>query len=357
MKLRSYLFVLAGLGVVLLFVGRLKYYPDFVERFYSNGLYPVVNGVLSSFFNLFPFSVGDILYSLLIIFLAYYFFLLVQNLFRKNFTGLTRQVLRLLIGTEACILVFYLFWGMNYFRPKAAVRLGLTETGYTVRDLQTVTRSLIDSANFYRARLNKEDFQISDRQIYREARQYFLDLSGESSQFRVSRPRIKPSLLTPLINYTGVSGYFNPFTSESQVNYAMPVHLKPFVACHEIAHQAGFGAEDEANFAGFLAGIRSGNDLFRYAAWYEAVDQFMKQVLIRDTVVYVELAEMISDPVKEDFMTDYEYWVRYVGPARTLSSAFYDQYLKINNQPEGLRTYNEMVSLLIAWRRSVVSDQ
>jgi len=32
-----------------------------------------------------------------------------------------------------------------------------------------------------------------------------------------------------------------------------------------------------------------------------------------------------------------------------LSSLFYDDFLKVNNQPQGLNTYNQMVRLVMGW--------
>ena len=44
-----------------------------------------------------------------------------------------------------------------------------------------------------------------------------------------------------------------------------------------------------------------------------------------------------------------EYWKSYRGAISKLSSIFYDKYLKANNQPDGLRTYNKMIRLSMAY--------
>ncbi|HYH55821.1 MAG TPA: DUF3810 family protein, partial [Anseongella sp.] len=57
----------------------------------------------------------------------------------------------------------------------------------------------------------------------------------------------------------------------------------------------------------------------------------------------------ISPQVKNDLDTEYYYWSYFRGPLDAVSSLLYDNFLKANNQPKGLRTYNEMISLLMAY--------
>ncbi|RYZ93111.1 MAG: DUF3810 family protein, partial [Sphingobacteriaceae bacterium] len=45
------------------------------------------------------------------------------------------------------------------------------------------------------------------------------------------------------------------------------------------------------------------------------------------------------------------YWQYYEGRLEVISSIFYDKFLKANNQPQGLLTYNQMITLVMAWYR------
>src|SRR5690554_7630473 len=57
--------------------------------------------------------------------------------------------------------------------------------------------------------------------------------------------------------------------------YTLSLHdalpIWPFTACHELAHQAGIGFEDEANYIGFVLARQSDDALFRYSAYYATV--------------------------------------------------------------------------------------
>lgn len=333
--------------ILILFAG----HPNAVERYYSNGLYPVICHIFHPVFNLFPFSIGDIIYIVVVIYLIYAAVKLIRLLIKRQWRPAGFLLLGLIIGVQSAVILFYLFWGMNYYRLSAAERLQLKDSTYTANELKAVTSMLIDSANTCRARITATDLQQTNKTIYATAISAIKTLSDNSTNFYTYSPEIKPSLLTPLINYMGTSGYYNPFTAESQINYDMPVFLKPFVACHELSHQMGYGPEDEANFVGFLAGIKSKDRLLRYSAYYLGVQEFMFALRMQDSLARKELRKHISPIVLNDYKTERTYWLSYEGKVEVISSFFYDRYLKANNQPQGLRTYNQMIWLVMGWYR------
>ncbi len=208
-----------------------------------------------------------------------------------------------------------------------------------------------------RRRITETDLEQDNKTIYQTAVKAITALSENYEGFHTYRPAIKPSTLTPLINYMGTSGYYNPYTGEAQMDYNLPVFLKPFVACHEMSHQMGFAPEDEANFAGYMAGIHSSDRLLRYSAYYLGVQEFMLTLWRQDTVARKVLIKRISQPVMNDFKIERQYWLSYESKLGVLSSLFYDDFLKANNQPQGLDTYNQMVRLVMGWYRKNRSVQ
>ena len=343
---RTVVILLLTLAIFILM--QLADHPAVVEHYYSSGFYIFICRVFHPVLNLFPFSVGDILYITVIGYLIYKIIRIFKLLFKKQFKRIGMVLLGLVIGVQAGVLAFYLFWGMNYFRPSAAERLNLRDTSFTTADLKAVTKLLIDSVNASRARVTAADMAQTNSAIYHTAVQAVSSLSADSVNFRSYHPDIKPSLLTPLLNYIGTSGYYNPFTSEAQINYQMPIFNRPFVACHEMSHQMGYGPEDEADFIGFLAGINSHDKLLRYSAYHLAVDEFMHALYYRDSLANKALKPRVSKAVHQDFVAERAYWIAYQSKAEVITSIFYDKYLKVNNQPQGLDTYNRMILLVMA---------
>jgi hypothetical protein len=345
-----------AVAVVLLFVltlllGIIENFPNFIERWYSGGLYPVICTILHLLFNFIPFSVGDVCYIVLIILGLIAVVKLIRLLFTKKFEAFINYLLKTVLVVQVLYFVFYLFWGLNYYRPSAANRLGLLDTSYTIHDIENLTTKLIDSANLYRSQLNDSDLKVSNAVIYQNAEQAIKVLSGQSEKYVSYRPKAKSSMLTWATNYLQTAGYYNPFTGESQVNYQMPVFMRPVTTTHELSHQMGFGAEDEADFVGFLAGISSQNKLLKYSAYYMGVDEFMRSIRHRDSIAFKSLKTCISPELMGDFKTERLYWQSFEGRTGTLSGIFYDHFLKANNQPHGLKTYNRMIRLTMAWYR------
>jgi len=347
--LKTRIIVIVILAIALFLLGLLEDHPLVIERYYSEGVYLLICRILHPVFNLFPFSLGDVLYLVVIGFIIYYLIGLLRLLFKKQFKLAGILALGIIMSVQIAMLAFYLLWGINYFRPSAAERLKLSDSDYTTAQLASLASILIDSANATRARVTVADMQQSNKAISTAAIQAVTALSASSGDFRTYSPDIKLSLFTPLLNYLGTSGYYNPFTTESQMNYQMPVFLRPFVACHEMSHQMGYGAEDEANFVGFLAGIKSNDRLLRYSAYHEAVDEFMRDLMLRDSVLHKQLKARVSPAVHHDFKVERDFWIGHESAIDAVSSVFYDNFLKANNQPQGMLTYNRMIRLVMSW--------
>ena len=329
------------LALLFLFAGS----PQLIERFYSEAFYIFLCHILHPVFNIFPFSFGDLLYVITIAYMTYHAVLFIRDMIRRRLMQCGLSLLALVTGVQAAIIIFYTFWGLNYYRPSAAKLLSLDTGNLTTAQLIKVTALLIDSANNVRSRLTAKDFETPNDSIYNIAVQAVNKLYPGPVIFKMYKPGIKPSILTPVLNYMSTSGYYNPFTGEAQMNYKIPSFNKPVTACHEIAHQMGFALEDEANFIGFLACIHSDNDFFKYSAYQLAVGEFMHTLYLRDSVANKVLKPTISAAVHRDFKYERDYWIYYENKAGLLTSIFYNGFLKANNQPKGLETYNDMVLL------------
>jgi hypothetical protein len=339
----------AGMFVALFLLFLAGSFPNFIEDYYTTSFYRCISFFMHLLLAWVPFSLGDIFYTVIVLLTIIRVAQVLKKIIRRQFRQAGLGALKLLIGLQLFIAAFYLFWGMNYFRPPAAKILNLQTNGYTFIQLQVVTRLLIDSTNANRALITFTEETENNSTIYKNAVTAIEQLGAQNNSLKSIYPAVKPAMFTPIINYMGTAGYFNPFSSEAQINYNMPVVNRPVTACHEMAHQMGFAREDEANFIGFLAGKNSADRLLKYSAYYMATQEFMHQVYSRDSVTYKLLKAKLSPVVRNDIKNENEYWEHYQNQLGNLSGLFYDKFLKMNNQPEGLRTYNRMINLTMAY--------
>ncbi|MDC7292144.1 DUF3810 domain-containing protein [Butyrivibrio sp. DSM 10294] len=152
-----------------------------------------------------------------------------------------------------------------------------------------------------------------------------------------------------------MQGYYFPFSMEANINSKMSIMNKPFTMCHELAHTQGYIYEDEANFFGFLACIRSDDIVFQYSG-YLGVLNYINNDFYRavDKSVYNSHVK-ISDRVKYDnqFVTEEE-WKEVEKKAviktetvKKAADVFIDTNLKVNGVLEGKVNYTQVVGLIM----------
>ena len=326
-----------------------------VERYYTYGLYPVISGILRFLFGWLPFSFGDILYISAVLFLVFKTWKFLRILHQRKVRQYLRWVLlkKLLHLVLLVYLVFNIFWGLNYNRQGISSQLRLDVQPYTVADLDTITGIL-------QARLatNAPFVDTSNRLIISNQRLLSKEAIKAYETARIGLPflayqlpSIKSSMFSGIGHYFGFSGYYNPFSGEAQINTTIPFFLKPFVTTHEIGHQLGYAKENEANFVAFLACHNSTNPEFRYSLYFEMYQYAIRELSRRDTARARQYRDQLHPQVKRDIREFVAYLTRSANAIEPWVTDFYDGYLKLNNQPKGKMTYNEVVAWLIAYQK------
>ena len=329
---------------------------EWVERFYSNGLYGPVSTTLRAVLGWIPFSVGDIGYVAGGIWLAVKVWKLLQLLKRRKAKEyqpwlLLQKYLKLVLFLY---IVFSLVWGLNYNRQGISKQLGITIQPYGVKDLFVLTTVLQQRLNTYAVKTDSVERlrYNNNRLLFDSSIAAYKRIKEEYPFLHYANSSQKPSIFTPVGKFFGFTGYYNPFSGEAQLKTSIPVFLKPFVSTHEIAHQLGYAKENEASFVAYLACKRSGNTAFLYSAYFEVYrDALSDCIKTGDTVFVNGLRKEASLRVKHDIYDLQLYLIQNSNFIEPLMSGAYDKYLKMNNQPNGKATYNEVIAYLIAYMK------
>jgi len=336
--------------VLVLLLSLVKGHPDLVETYYSRGFYPVYSHLPSLVLGWVPFSVGDVFYVAVVGSLLFSFGKLIVSLFARHYPEAVFGLLRLSSAGMVLYLFFHLSWGLNYYRRPLHEHLGL-HLADSIRktDYLQVLGKYIGCANALREQLETQglDRSRADRELEALMRADSL-FAGVLSKTQV---RAKSPISSELVSHFTVTGYFNPFTQEVQVNRRVPIVAYPFTVVHELAHQMGIGFEDECNFIAFLKLKDHPDPWYAYAAAYETV-QYLLRPLYADEALYREYADKLSSAVKADYAEERAFWRSYSGWVNTAADIFYTGYLKHNNQPEGMERYSMMGRLVMAWENS-----
>jgi Protein of unknown function (DUF3810) len=333
--------------------------PSLVERAYSQGIYRAVAAAFAFTTGRLPFSVGEVLLVLGAIAVVVWMAAVVRGIARAR-DGRRAIVARALaqawIGAGAFYLAFVLLWGLNYRRRPYAELAGLDTRPSAVPELASVCDRLIREANAARESLPEDAAGVARlaggrSEAMRRAPEGYREVGRDQPALAGASARAKPVRISTLLSYLGISGIFCPFTGEANVNTTLPEPDVPFASCHELAHAQGFAREDEANYIGYVACTRHPDADFRYSGLLGASVYAMNALYRADRPRYAALEARRSAGVRRDLQALVAWSERYRGPAERASRAVNNAYLKMQGQPDGVRSYGRMVDLLIAEQR------
>jgi hypothetical protein len=338
-----------------------KLFPGEVENWYSRGVYPGIGNVLRTVLGRLPFSMGDLLVLVLIIWgfskLLIFLFSGQPGKWRKVLTG--KKMGSIFISLLWLYIAFHLFWGLNYYREGSTSLLKLEPEPYTTADVDTLMIQIQSRLELAcNDSLAVENGKSSNREkLAFEAKEAYLNASEKYPFLQFEQISLKPILLGKWQAYAGYAGYFFPFTGEAQADFYVPNFTLPFTVCHEMAHQLGFGHESEANLIGFLAARESENTAFVYSA-YAGVHQYALVELYKmDSLKARPFIDKIPPLLKKDRKEQSRFQEAHTSFLQPTLDAAYTLYLQGNNQPMGLQSYNRVVAWLVAYGKKYGWDK
>jgi hypothetical protein len=274
-------------------------------------------------------------------------------LFQKKLTrGYFVSALQQAIFFFLFVYVFFnLLWGLNYNRQGISSQLGIEVKKYSLADLDTLATAIQQKLNDYAAKVTEaqRDSFARKRDLFREGKLVYQNAAKKYPFLAYHPASVKPSLFSYAGNYLGFQGYYNPFSGEAQVNTTVPRFIEPFVTAHEIAHQLGYGKENEANFVAFLACREVESPVYKYSLYFDLYNYAANEIYKRDTVLSKAFYKKLHPQVVKDIETLSRFYKAYKNPVEPIITWSYGHFLKANNQPGGKLTYNEVVAWLIAY--------
>ncbi|MFC4723534.1 DUF3810 domain-containing protein [Geojedonia litorea] len=322
-------------------------FPEFVERYYSNGLYVFISKLMRYSFGWLPFSMGDILYTLLAVYVIRWFVLNRKRVLKdtKNFS------LDILSAFSIGYFAFHMLWAINYYRLPLHKSLQINDV-YNTEELVTFTTQLIAKSNTIQVALTgndstKVEFPYSKTELLDMVPQGYHKLAKTFPHLDYQPQSLKRSIYSLQLTYMGFSGYLNPFTNEAQIDGLLPAYKYPTTSSHEAAHQLGYAAENEANFIGSMAAMHHKNPYFNYSGYTFALNYCLNELYKTDPETYERLSKTINEGIKKNFREVRDFWNAYENPLEPAFKSSYNSYLKANNQAKGIESYNYAVALWV----------
>ena len=325
----------------------LKPFPQLVENIYCSAFFVVLSQFLRKLFGSFFLSVGDLIYFLLLLYIVYSIYKSIGNWSKKWPTYL----LKCFNFASVLYFLFHFMWGFNYYRMPLFNKMNL-DSEYSDNDLFAFTEKLISNTNLLQVQITKNKnhkivFLYSHKQMLNQTLNGYGKLAAKYPFFNYQTASIKPSLFSVPLSYMGFSGYLNPFTNEAQYNANVPRYGLPMTVCHEMAHQIGYANESECNFIGYLAANSNRNLYFKYAANTLAIKYCLQTIAERNKVKSKFFYDQLNKGIIANFNEDKAFYLKYHSIIDTGFELFYDRFLKINQQQDGIESYSKFLGLLI----------
>ena len=344
------------IGLLLLALGIFLWsaFPAAVEQSYVHGFYPFYARIQRIMMGWSPISIGDLIYGVAGIYFIYKVVKWIYRVINRKQYYLSKGVFqRKFVTTLMALLVIYnvfnLSWGLNYNRKPVGITMGILPVTFADSDMNIINARLVEKVNTYKERADIQAPLSGFSVIKRHVVIAYDSLEKKTGIKRPKPTSLKPSLWGWLGNYSGFTGYYNPFTGEAQINTTVPEFLQPFVALHEVAHQQGFAKEDEASFVGFLAAKASQDDLLLYSTYLELFLYANRNLSFYDSTGAKGYRSQLSKPVQKDLSIWRKFNEEHQSIMEPVVAYLYEKFLQSNEQPKGLRSYDAVTTLMIAY--------
>ncbi len=341
---RIHFIVIIFLQLQLIFLYIVRQNPLLVEKYYSNAFYPYFFNIYKSLLNNISFSIGDFLYLFIATYLIISFLKIINGVF--NFKYILTNILSII---SIIIFIFYSSWGLNYFRLPLNKKLGYN-INYTEKEIENTLNILIKNSNHLHEILTNND-SLAVKVPYNKAKIASLIENGFNFDLEKydAKPYLKNSMLSTPLSYMGYAGYLNPFTLEAQINSKVPKLNYIFTAAHEMAHQLGVASESEANFIAFYTCIKNLDPFIQFSGYVFALNYCYNELIKVNPLVANKEIKNLNFGIKENFRELSQFWKSYQNPIEPILKKGFDSYLKVNGQTHGIKSYDEMTSLIIAY--------
>ncbi|MCB0477599.1 MAG: DUF3810 family protein [Crocinitomicaceae bacterium] len=267
------IWIIAGLITLTLhFV--LSAFPEFVEAYYSNGFFIGVRYCFDYTIGLIPFSLFYFLLMFILGSLIYRVFMWVRLVFMVKLIPLGLKFKLLIISilsfASKIVVAFSFLWGFNYHRIPIEQKLDLEMTHNT--EAMILTEFHIQRKKAIETRMNIKFYKnnvptLKDipENLDEIVKENLEDVMKDFGYEPVGNPAMRFIKPFGFLSSFGITGYYNPFLGEANMDRGFRPLYIPFLYAHELAHAYGFADEGTANFLAYMACERSSHPFVKYS--------------------------------------------------------------------------------------------
>lgn len=344
-----------ALGVLALFG---VYWYGISSRGAANAVSAVTQAVkdgYAGFWYLFPFSVVEWFYAAFILGVFAWLAALFHRL--RTGKGRRRQIAYGGVLGLACLCLtacglYCVGWGVNYYADGFQEKSGVYAQPVTVDELERVAALFSQKLGETAGQVERDEngvFAVDRDEIFAASTGVYENLTKEFP-FLARTDRVpKKMLFSRLFSAMNFTGFYSPYTGESNLNVDSPACLLPANIAHELAHQRGIASEQECNFLAIAAATASDSVVYQYSGYLMGYIQLSNALYRADRDRWAAVYETLPETVLADLRYHSAYWDQFDGLTAKVSTKIYDTSLRSYGQTAGIQSYGTVVDLLVAY--------
>lgn len=320
-----------------------------VERLYARGMYPMLQPRMTALSNTTPVALFDVVLLLG----AAATVLLWRSRWRKHHARSERSTRfgtlgLMLFDALSIAAILYLWflgtWGLNYRREPLRAQLDFHEDRVTSGALVALAGRTTDALNALYSSAHAAGWPELTT-VQETLQSSFADAQRDLSMtWTAHAGRPKRTLFNFYFTRVSIDGMTDPFFLETLANQSLLPFERASTIAHEWAHLAGYADESEASFVGWLICMR-GPAPSQYSGWLSLYGP-VAGALTRDERASMT-ARLDAGP-RNDLQAIADRIQRQTIPiASRAGYAMYDRFLKANRVESGVRSYGEVVQLML----------
>lgn len=341
---------LAAAIVIYIFSRTNQGVADFVCRYIGGAVRFVLAGVTS----LFPFSVAEAFLILLFPFVIIFLFFVPDEDEGRYMTRNSYAVL----GVLFLIVSIYLSaFAPCYFRTSVEDELSLERETVTKADVYNAAVIVSEEIKNLEGSITadctgKTLMPYSYSELVFKLNEAYESVCKKYDFISDFYSYPKPLIISELMPYTRISGFYTFFTGESNVSTAYPDFMLPYTMAHEMAHQRGIAREDEANFIAFLVCMESADEYIRYSGYTELMNYLTDALYLADYALYSQVYSSASVLYKNEYAA-YVSFIRSTDSKKVsgVTESINNSMLQSQGQEAGSDSYGLVAELAAAFYR------